>query len=34
MMPSGLINTLKAEEISDLIAYLFSQGDPANKSFH
>ncbi len=34
MMPEGLINSLKAEEISDLIAYLFSHGDPKHKSFH
>lgn len=34
MMPQGLINSLKAEEISDLIAYLFSRADPSHKSFH
>ena len=33
MMPSGLIDSLKVEEISDLVAYLFSRGDPTHKSF-
>lgn len=33
MMPEGLVNSLKGEEIADLIAYLFSRGDPNHKSF-
>jgi putative heme-binding domain-containing protein len=33
MMPEGLLNSLKGEEIADLIAYLFSRGDANHKSF-
>jgi hypothetical protein len=32
-MPEGLLNTLRAEEIQDLIAYLLSRGDPGNPFF-
>ncbi len=32
-MPQGLINVLTQEEILDLIAYLRSGGDPADKAF-
>ena len=27
MMPEGLLNSLKADEIADLLAYLVSRGD-------
>ena len=33
MMPEGLLNSLKAGEISDLIAYLFARGDASHRSF-
>ncbi|MBI3721428.1 MAG: heme-binding protein, partial [Fimbriimonas ginsengisoli] len=33
MMPEGLLNTFKEEEIQDLAAYLFSRGDPQNPMF-
>ncbi len=33
MMPEGLLNSLKADEISDLLAYLFTRGDSTHKSF-
>jgi len=33
MMPEGLLNSLKPDEISDLIAYLFSRGDATHSSF-
>lgn len=32
-MPAGLINTLNPEELRDLIAYLFSGGDPKHEYF-
>ncbi len=32
MMPEGLLNSLKADEISDLIAYLFARGDLSHKN--
>jgi hypothetical protein len=32
-MPQGLINVLTPEEVLDLIAYLRSGGDPADKAF-
>ncbi len=31
MMPDGLLNTLTEEEIQDLVAFLFSGGDPNNR---
>ena len=33
MMPTGLIDTLKEDEILDLVAYLLSRGDRKNKMF-
>ena len=33
MMPPGLINMLKAEEVLDLLAYILSRGDKNNKMF-
>ena len=33
MMPAGLINTLKRDEILDLLAYLVSGGDPKHPMF-
>lgn len=33
MMPEGLLNTLTAEEIQDLVAYLYSQGSPDHELF-
>ncbi|WZO95926.1 c-type cytochrome [Isosphaeraceae bacterium EP7] len=33
MMPQGLLNTLKEEEILDLVAYLLSRGDRSNAMF-
>jgi len=33
MMPKGLLNTLNADEILDLMAYLLSRGDPRNEVF-
>ena len=32
-MPEGLLNSLKEEEILDLIAYLLSRGDREHASF-
>jgi putative heme-binding domain-containing protein len=34
MMPDGLLNTLTEEEIQNLVAYLYSRGDPTHKMFH
>jgi len=34
MMPEGLVNSLKVEEIQDLVAYLLSRGDAENAMFH
>jgi hypothetical protein len=33
MMPEGLINVLKEDEIADLVAYLLSGGDRKNAMF-
>ena len=33
MMPEGLLNLLKPDEISDLVAYLLSGGDPKHAVF-
>ena len=33
MMPEGLLNTLNAEEVLDLMAYLLSRGDPKHEMF-
>jgi hypothetical protein len=33
MMPTGLLNTLKADEIQDLIAYLMSRGDSEHQVY-
>ena len=33
MMPEGLLDTLKVDEILDLVAYLLSRGDRNNKMF-
>ncbi|MDZ4290159.1 MAG: c-type cytochrome, partial [Prosthecobacter sp.] len=33
MMPPGLLNMLKEEDILDLMAYLLSKGDPKNPMF-
>lgn len=33
MMPTGLLNTLKEDEILDLMAYLLSRGDRNNPMF-
>ena len=32
-MPEGLLNSLKEDEIQDLVAYLFSRGNPENAMF-
>ena len=32
-MPAGLINSLNPEELSDLIAYIFSAGNPNHEYF-
>ena len=32
-MPAGLVNSLNPDELSDLIAYIFSAGDPDHKYF-
>jgi putative heme-binding domain-containing protein len=32
-MPPGLINSLKEDQVADLLAFLISGGDPANKLF-
>jgi putative heme-binding domain-containing protein len=34
MMPTGLLDTFKEDEILDLVAYLLSRGDRSNKMFH
>ena len=34
MMPEGLLNTLKEDEVLDLLAYLLSRGDRENPVFH
>jgi putative heme-binding domain-containing protein len=33
MMPSGLLNSLKEDEIQDLVAYLLSRGDRSHRMF-
>jgi hypothetical protein len=33
MMPGGLINSMNADELKDLIAYFVSAGDPKHKVF-
>ena len=33
MMPEGLLNTLTEEEIQNLVAFLYSRGDPTHKMF-
>ena len=33
MMPEGLLDTFKEDEILDLVAYLLSRGDRKNKMF-
>jgi len=33
MMPEGLLNSLKEDEIQDLVAFLLSRGDRGNKMF-
>jgi putative heme-binding domain-containing protein len=33
MMPAGLLDTFKEDEILDLVAYLLSRGDPSNAMF-
>jgi hypothetical protein len=33
MMPEGLLNTLTAAEIQDLVAYLYSRGWPDHEMF-
>ena len=33
MMPTGLIDSLKEDEIADLVAFLLSRGDRKNKMF-
>ena len=33
MMPTGLLDTLKEDEILDLVAYLLSRGDRTNSMF-
>ena len=33
MMPKGLLDTFKEDEILDLVAYLLSRGDRNNKMF-
>jgi hypothetical protein len=32
-MPPGLINTLNENELLDLVAYMFSGGNPKDKAF-
>jgi hypothetical protein len=34
MMPEGLMNSLKEDEIQDLVAFLLSRGDRHSKVFH
>src|SRR6266487_5443917 len=34
MMPEGLLNSLKEDEIGDLVAFLLSRGDRNSKAFH
>src|SRR5437667_997881 len=34
MMPEGLLNSLKEDEIQDLLAFLLSRGDRNSKTFH
>jgi putative heme-binding domain-containing protein len=34
MMPPGLINTLKEDDVLDLLAYLLSKGDPKHPFFN
>ena len=34
IMPDGLLNTLSADEIADLLAYVRSGGDPHNSIYH
>jgi hypothetical protein len=33
MMPQGLLNSLTAEEIQDLMAYLLSRGDSQHPAY-
>jgi len=33
MMPASLLNSLKAEEVQDLMAYMLSRGDPKHRMF-
>jgi len=33
MMPEGLLNSLKEDEIADLVAYLFSRGEAQHAMF-
>jgi hypothetical protein len=33
MMPTGLLDTFKEDEILDLVAYLLSRGDRSNPMF-
>ncbi len=33
MMPVGLLNTLNADEVKDLIAYVLSMGSPEDPAF-
>jgi hypothetical protein len=33
MMPEGLLNTLKKDEVLDLLAYVLSRGDRKDKMF-
>jgi hypothetical protein len=33
MMPTGLLNVLKEDEVLDLMAFLLSRGDRQNKMF-
>ena len=33
LMPAGLMNTLNAEEVKDLLAYLMSRGNPQDRMF-
>jgi hypothetical protein len=32
-MPEGLLNTLKEDEVLDLMAFLLSRGDPKDRMF-
>ena len=34
MMPEGLMNSLKQDEIQDLLAFLLSRGDRSSRAFH